>query len=293
MAAVGLGCAAVGSVAVLALADGQTVRKGAGTPPGFPPPPISGPATVWAVGDGADGSSRSRSLAEAIEERDPERFLYLGDVYDNGTAVEYATNYAPVYGRFNEIAAPTPGNHEWDNRNEGYHPYWLAAKGAPMPLWYSFHAGGWQILSLNSEAPHGSTSEQLQWLRGRLQETPQYGNCRLAFWHKPRYSAGAHGDEPDIDPLWDALARRARLVLNGHDHSMQRFKGRRGIVEFVSGAGGHEMTGVDDGDHRLAFKAEGKVGALRVALRRRRANFAFVGGGGRVLDSGSKRCHRG
>lgn len=260
---------------------------------GFPPPPHGSPAEVWAVGDGADGSDRSKALAGEIESNDPDRFLYLGDVYEYGTAWQFDNNYALAYGRFDSIAAPTPGNHEWGNRESGYYPYWEDATGAgSIPPWYSLEVAGWQVLSLNSEAPHSRDSDQLRWLRQQISNTPKFGTCRIAFWHRPRYDAGVHTDAVDTDPFWDALANRARVVLNGHDHNMQRFRPKRGIMEFISGAASHEPYGVDAGDHRLRFQNDSTPGALRLRIRPNRLRFAFVSAGGVVLDSGRRRCQR-
>lgn len=251
------------------------------------------PATVWAVGDGADGSAEAIAVAELIERGDPDRFLYLGDVYETGTASEFAENYAPVYGRFDRIAAPTPGNHEWGNREQGYYPYWGAAKDDPIPDWYAFRVAGWQILSLNSQADHEGDSAQIDWLRKRLRETRGVGTCRIAFWHRPRYSAGRGGDQVDVEPFWRRLAGSASIVLNGHNHDMQRHLRRRGIVELVAGSGGHEPRDVDETDPRLGFAADGVQGALRLVLRRRSADYAFVSTDGTVLDQGKLQCrHR-
>ena len=57
-----------------------------------------GSAVVWAVGDGANGGSEAKALAARIARGPIDRFLYLGDVYDDGTAEEFAESYAPVYG---------------------------------------------------------------------------------------------------------------------------------------------------------------------------------------------------
>ena len=105
-------------------------------------------------------------------------FLYLGDVYDDGTSEEFERNYRSVYGRLDRVAAPTPGNHEWPNAEEGYKPYWRGAKGRTLPSYYSFRAGGWELLSLNSEAAHDADSAQVRWLRRAVAEP---GTCRLAF----------------------------------------------------------------------------------------------------------------
>jgi hypothetical protein len=250
------------------------------------------PATVWAVGDGADGSEASASVADLIAAGDPDRFLYLGDVYDDGSASDFAEDYAPIFGRFDAIAAPTPGNHEWGNRDVGYFPYWASVHGAPVPYYYAFRVAGWQILSLNGETEHFDPSPQLGWLRQRVRSTPGVGTCRIAYWHRPRYSAGRNGDQEDVGPFWDVLAGKARIIVNGHDHDMQRFRERRGIVEFVSGTGGHKLRDVNESDPRLAFARDGVRGALRLVLRRRSAEWAFVAGTGETLDSGHLRCRR-
>jgi calcineurin-like phosphoesterase family protein len=112
--------------------------------------------------------------------------------------------------------APTPGNHDWPDHESGYDSYWQRVTGAPTPPWYAFRAGGWHVLVLNSEAPHGPGSAQLRWLRAQLRGRT---SCRLANWHRPRFSAGRHGDQPDMSPMWDALRGHAALVLSGHDHT--------------------------------------------------------------------------
>jgi hypothetical protein len=244
-------------------------------------------AVVWAVGDGADGSAASRRLAARIAADRPDRFLYLGDVYRSGTADDYRRNYAPSYGRLADITAPTTGNHDWGNRATGYQPYWRRVTGRPQPYWYSFRLGGWEVVSLSSEAPHDAASPQLRWLRERL-KTP--GTCRLAFWHVPRFSAGSlHGDDPGVAPFWRALRGHARIVVNGHDHLMQRFRKRAGITEYVSGAGSAILYGLRP-DSRLAFGRAGVTGALRIVLQPRRARLEFRSAAGRLLDRSRATC---
>lgn len=249
-------------------------------------------AVVWAVGDGADGGTGGRAVAELIATRGLDRFLYLGDVYESGTLDEFGSNYAPLFGRFDPIAAPTPGNHEYGNLDVGYEPYWERARGRTPPLWYSFSAGGWQILSLDSMSPLEPGSPQLSWLRSRLRRTPRFGTCRIAFTHKPRYSAGMHGDEPELEPLWRTLAGRARILLAGHDHHMQRNAPIDGIVQFVSGAGGHALRDANAEDPHAAFVEDGRDGALRLGLRPRRALASFLAADGELLDRKRIRCHR-
>jgi hypothetical protein len=261
----------------------------------------SGPrerAVVWAVGDGADGGDAGRAVAARIRAGRVDRFLYLGDVYapgilghlrGEGNAADYRKRYASLYGALAKRTAPTPGNHEWPERGDGYEPYWRGVTGRTPPAYYAFTVAGWQVLSLNSEAPHGRGSAQLRWLQRRLAAP---GTCRLAFWHRPRLNAGRHGDQADLAPLWDALTGHAALVVTGHDHNMQRFHPIRDTTEVVSGAGGHGHYGLHR-DARLAFGNDRDYGALRIDLRPGRARLRFVSSAGRVLDDSALRCRQG
>jgi hypothetical protein len=250
---------------------------------------IEGPADVWAVGDGATDSPEAAEVAQLIADSDPDRLLYLGDVYDRGTAEEFETNYEPTYGALKELTAPTPGNHDGPLADRGYDPYWEEALGAPTPPYYAFRVSGWEVLSLNSEIDHEPGSPQLRWLH---RQVASGGDCRIAFWHRPRFSAGDHGDQPDVAPLWNAVRGHARIVLNGHDHDMQRFSPRGGITELVSGAGGASLYGVDESDPRLRFSDDSQYGALRLELSPQQAEYSFVTVAGEVLDRGSISCHR-
>jgi acid phosphatase type 7 len=246
-------------------------------------------AVVWAVGDGNAGGAAA-ALVQRIRRTRPDLFLYLGDVYPSGTPDDFARNYAPTYGQLARRTAPTPGNHDWPEASEGYYPYWSTTKSKPLPSFFALRAAGWEILALNSEAPHEADSAQLRWLRGRLRRP---SNCRIAFWHRPLISAGtSHGDQPDVAPLWQALRGRARIVINGHEHDSQRFRPVDGITEFVAGAGGAGLYSLDHRDSRLAFGDADHYAALRLRLRPGVARHAFVTGDGRILDQGTVRCRR-
>jgi hypothetical protein len=246
----------------------------------------SGPVEVWAVGDGAFPTRAARAVAGRIRRADPDRVLYLGDVYERGTTEEFRTNFASVYGPLVRRLAPTPGNHEWPRHRSGYDPYWRSVTGAATPPWYQFDLGSWSVFSLNSETPRDK--RQLRWLRHRLDAARD--RCVLAFWHRPRFSAGRHGDQSDVAPLWETVRGRAALVLNGHDHDLQRLRTVDGTTELVSGAGGRSLYPVDERDPRLAFSDDRHYGALRLRLRRDAASLAFVAADGTVLDRSSVSC---
>lgn len=277
----------------LALAIAACGREDAPSRPVSAPaqPAPTSRALVWAVGDG-DASPGAAKLVGVIRRSHPDLFLYLGDVYERGSAADFARRYAPTYGQLADRTAPTPGNHEWANADEGYRPYWKRAAGKDMPRYYALKLAGWEILSLNTQAAHSALSAQHRWLHGRLRRP---GTCRLAFWHRPRFSAATgagHGDQADVAPLWRALVGRARLVVAGHDHNSQRFRRRDGITQFVAGGGGHGLYPLRRSDRRLAFGDARHYAALRLSLTPGAARFAFVSSGGRVLHRGSVRCRR-
>jgi hypothetical protein len=272
---------------LLALVAGVAVASQVGGAPAQQAPQTER-AVVWAVGDAAAPLPAARRLAAAIRRARPDRFLYLGDVYENGTAAEFRRNYDPLYGSLAAITEPTPGNHEWANRFSGYYPYWRERKGRRQPPWSSVEIAGWEILDLNSEAAHGRGSRQLAWLERRLGAG---GDCRIAFWHRPRFSAGVvHGDSPDTAPLWKALRGRARAVLGGHEHDLQRLRPRGGLTQFVAGAGGRSRYALSRTDPRLAWGRDDREGALRIVLEPGSATFEFRDTAGRVLDRSHTAC---
>jgi 3',5'-cyclic AMP phosphodiesterase CpdA len=282
--AITLAIVAAVALSILLAADDEAPE------PRFLPSRGDDPAVVWAVGDGANGSDEARQVAERIRADGADLLLYLGDVYEDGTEEEFDENYDSVYGQLARITGPTPGNHDWPNHDKGYDRYWKAVRDREVPSWYASRIAGWELISLNSEDFHDDGSAQVEWLRSEVRGP---GTCRLAFWHRPRYSVGKHDDQPDIQPFWDALQGRATLILNGHEHNMQRYVPIAGMTEIVSGAGGHSHYQLDADEPRHAFANDTDYGALRLELRPGSVSFEFMTGDGRVLDSGRVRCRTG
>ena len=240
-------------------------------------------AEVWAVGDSK--APDDRPVAALIERAAPDRVLYVGDVYTSGTRDDFEA-WDAVWGDLTRRMAPTPGNHDWPESAEGYDPYWTDVRGTPPPTHYAFEAGGWQILALNSE--HDEQEAQASWARARTASR----NCTIAFWHRPRWSAGPHGDNEATDALWRAVRGRAAAVISGHEHNMQRLEPLNRTIQFISGAGGSSHTVPDKDDRRLDFGDGIHYGALRLVLTPASARWAFVATDARILDSGVLRCRR-
>jgi hypothetical protein len=255
------------------------------------PGPDATRAVVWAAGDAATPGPDADKIGALVRRARPDLFLYLGDVYESGTASEFRKWYQPRFGFLAGITMPTPGNHDFGNRFSGYYPYWAGRKGHRQPPWSKRTIAGWQILDLNSQAPHGAGSPQVRWLDQTLAGAP--GDCRIAFWHRPRYSAGAYRVAPDLNPLWNRLAGHARIVLSGHDHNLQRHRPQRGITQYVDGAGGRGRYQLHGGPSTMAWGRDDVNAALRIVLKPGRALLEFRGVGGRVLDRSHVTCSPG
>jgi hypothetical protein len=242
------------AAAVSALLLALTVWSCGGLPPGAgptpPPPPPTTTAILLAAGDIGEcgfGALETGKLLDTL----PGTLLVLGDVaYMHGNAANFRDCYDPAWGRHRDRTRPVPGNHEYETPGAaGYYDYFGGLAGNRGQGYYAFTAGQWRVIALNSEIPMNAGSAQLQWLRDELQANPTH--CTLAYWHRPLYSSGPNGNNPDTRPLWSTLIEfGADVVVNGHDHMYERFdqqddQGRpdpvNGLRQFTAGTGGAHL----------------------------------------------------
>ena len=90
--------------------------------------------------------------------------------------------------------------------------------------WYSFNAGDWHIISLNSNVGMSldPATPQGQWLQADLAAHPTL--CTMAFWHRPRFASNTQYNDTTTQTFWNLLyAAGADVVLNGHLHLYERF----------------------------------------------------------------------
>jgi 3',5'-cyclic AMP phosphodiesterase CpdA len=226
----------------------------------------------------------------------------LGDnVYQNGTAAQFAKCYGPTWGRHKARTRPAIGNH--DDRTENgkpYYDYFGEAAGPPGKGWYSYELEGWHVVVLNSETDVGPESEQLHWLRDDLRR--HRTRCALAYMHRPRFSSGKHGDSERVKDIFRALYEGGvEVVLGGHDHTYERFAPQdphgkadpgRGVRQFVVGTGGAPFYGVRDTLRPNSEAHQNHVhGVLRLVFHHDRYDWEFVGVGEGFSDKGTGECH--
>jgi hypothetical protein len=145
--------------------------------------------------------------------------------------------------------------------------------------WYSFDVGAWHVVVLNSECEHvgcDADSDQGQWLAADLADNS--ARCTLAAFHRPRFSSGdEYGDDESVSDFWQVLQDAGvDVVLNGHEHSYERFAPQRdsgratteeGMAEFVVGTGGRNLRGFGDPKPNSEVRWNDSFGVLGLTLR--------------------------
>ncbi len=266
------------------------------------------PAVLVGAGDIADCASDGDEATAALLDAIPGTVFTLGDnVYENGTASEFASCYDPSWGRpsVRERTRPAPGNHDYNTQGaRGYFDYFGSAAGDPGRGYYAYDHGTWRVYVLNSNCAAvggcAAGSAQEQWLRADLAANPRA--CALAMWHHPRFSSGEHGNDTMTEDFWRALYDAdAELVLTGHDHDYERFAPQtptgalddaRGLVEIVVGTGGRSLRGFGTVRDNSLVRASDTWGVLRLTLSAGSFAFDFVPASPSLFtDSGSGSCH--
>lgn len=293
--------AAAGIALALGLGD-IALRHGAGAAPAASPDPL-----LLAAGDIASCASTGDEATALLLDALPGDVATIGDnVYESGSAAEYANCYDPTWGRAKARTHPAPGNHEYNTPGAGgYFLYFGAAAGSPSQSYYSYDLGAWHIISLDSDCTAiaggcGAGSAEERWLRLDLASHP--ADCTLAYWHHPRFSSGLHGNEPLMQPIWQALYDYgADVVLSGHDHDYERFApqtpagladGTSGIREFVVGTGGRSHYAVGALRPNSEISNSDTYGVLQLTLHATGFDWQFVPEAGKTFsDSGTGTCH--
>ncbi len=264
-------------------------------------PGIGASAVLVGTGDiGACGSPAAIATAQLLD-RIPGTVFTTGDnAYPSGSAANYRDCYHPTWGRHRDRTRPVPGNHEYESAHATpYYDYFGANAGPAGMGYYSYRAGTWHIVALNSEASVSPGSAQMAWLRDDL--TNNATRCTAVIWHRPLFTSGPNGQNMQLRDVWRILYEfDVDLVLNGHDHLYQRFApqdpdGRmdlvRGIRQITVGTGGAGLyTPVTSA--RNAEVIGTSWGVLKLTLADGSYQWEFVPTEGMTFrDAGSAQCH--
>ncbi len=244
------------------------------------------------------------ATARLLDEIDGTVFTLGDNAYDHGTSAEFASCYAPTWGRQRTRTRPTPGNHDYVTPDaSAYFAYFGERAGAPTQGYYSYDIGAWHIIALNTNCAEiggcGEGSNQLAWLRADLAAHP--AQCTLAYGHHPRFSSGGH-DDATLTAMWMVLDDGGvDVVLSGHDHTYERFAPQdaagaldpvRGVRQFVVGTGGARHYAFEALRPNSEVRNSDTFGVLMLTLQPTRYVWTFVPiAGAAFTDHGSTACH--
>jgi len=308
-------------VVCLLISACQPDKKPTPPPANAPPAQVSdsGAFRVVAVGDigvcGSLGDDQTAALTDSIIRADDAakvrtEVLTMGDnAYPAGLDRDFVACFASSWGlhsrKIIQRLHPSIGNHDYQSeRGAAYYRYFGGQAGHPFKGYYSFDVGKWHLIALNSETVYYGTDqekhEQEKWLADNLSTNRSV--CTLAYWHRPLFSSGVHGQSAAMRRIWDILyEHNADLVLSGHDHHYERFLAQnpagvrdsvRGITKIVAGTGGGTLTGVRSKlMPNSAARVQGRFGVLVLTLGPTDYRSEFLETGGRVWDPSGGHCH--
>lgn len=273
------------------------------TDPDVEPPTEA--AVLIGAGDIANCTrSSDDATASMLDTLDGIVFTAGDNLNDEAASASYADCYGPTWGRHLSRTRAVIGNQDYDAGSAEYFNYFGDAAGPTNDGYYSFAAGGWQIIVLNSNAsflPTEVGSPQEQWLREELAASDAL--CTMAIFHHPRFYHGPWGKNGDVLPFWNALYEAgADVVVNAHfqlyeRHARQTPQGEldpeRGIRQFTVGTGGGGGPDVlHDPWPNTEVRDNTSFGVIVFTLEADSYTWKFVPAeAGGFTDAGSESCH--
>jgi hypothetical protein len=280
-----------------------TFASGSAPTPSPTSPPSSDSTILVGAGDIADCSGVEDELTAQLLDNIPGMVFTVGDnAYPSGSASNYTNCYEPTWGRHKARTRPAVGDNEYNTPGAaGHFGYFGAAAGDAGRGYYSYDAGSWHVIVLNSNCSQvggcDPTSVQGQWLQTDLVANP--AACTLVIFHEPLFSS--NGGDVDLRDFWALLySAGADIVLNGHRHYYERFAPQnpdgvlepdRGIRQFVIGTGGSGLSSFDSNPPNLEARNNVSHGVLKLTLHATSYDWEFVPIAGQSFtDSGSDLC---
>ena len=262
-------------------------------------PPVPDAVLVGA-GDMAGCGLEAPIATAKLIDRIPGIVFTAGDnVYPAGSPTIYPECYGPSWGRHLWRTHPLPGNHDWDSSGSAnaYFGYFGAVAAGPGG-YYSYQAGAWHVIALNSNIAANPGSAQYEWLKADLAASAT--TCMMVVWHHPLYSSGQNGHSSRMRDAWRLLQQwGAEIVVSGHDHTYERFApqdadGRAtssGMRQFVVGTGGYSLYDLGARQPNSEVFENRTWGVIRFTLKRASYEWEFVPIDGQTFrDSGTGAC---
>jgi hypothetical protein len=253
--------------------------------------------------------TRARITSDMIKQvldADPTAWAFCGgDLTHRGSTGEYATYYAPTWGRFRHRTIFTMGDHcRWTEKGAPYYAYTGAPKYGAWNLGELY-----RIYSLNCESlGDGGVDHamQLAWLKADLAKHSATRHI-IAITHKPLFANVCEFHNTTmtypyrVKPMWQALQQHGcELFLAGHAHRFETWKPKladgtvseKGIRQFIVGTGGVTLRGIVGARHAHCESVVKAHGILRLDLAPGHFAWTFTDSTRVVRAKGSQLCRK-
>src|SRR5262245_3337351 len=196
-----------------------------------------------ALGDNGTGDRQEYEVASqmaAWHARLPFEFvMMLGDnMYGSQRPADFVQKFEKPYKALLDAGVKfyaCLGNHD-NTSNDGYAPFNMGGQ-----RYYTYARSHVRFFVLDSNALDPA---QVAWTEAALNDAKE--PWKIVYFHHPLYSdGGRHGPSVDLRVVLEPLFVKygVQAVYSGHDHIYERFKPQKGIIYFVSGAGGQLRKG--------------------------------------------------
>lgn len=241
--------------------------------------------TFAVVGDFGSATTNETAVASLIESWHPDFVLTVGDnAYPQGSKELLDRDIFGPYAAVMRESAwfPALGNH--DVKADGGRPELDAFHSLGAERWYRFSWGNAGFVVLDSDTTVAPGSPQLRFAGKALARRSCF---RFAAWHHPPWEPPGRPHSPGLRRNIVPLVQKdgVRVVFVGHLHAYARSRPHHGVRYVAVGTGGATL---DDDARDLTIPSarivQGRFGALRVDVSRRRTRFRYETVGGRVRD---------
>ncbi len=219
------------------------------------PPPGDQPFTFIVMGDSKLGCRQAHcKIVRQIEKHRADLYIHLGDLVRSGDNIGDWTDFFQIQkGLLARMPiAPAMGNHD-RSRAGFFEKIFLLPQATGGPhRYFAFNFGNSLFVVLDAVGNIKPGGDQLRFFEEKLQKARQ-DNVEHIFVavHSPLYSSGKHGSDLSLRAVLSPLLKKygVTAVFSGHDHHYERSKPQNGVVHFISGGAGAQLTPVDQKPH--------------------------------------------
>ncbi len=250
-------------------------------------PNLPGSVKFAAMGDNGTGDRPEYDTANqmaAWHDRFPFDFvIMLGDnMYGSQKPADFVQKFERPYRPLLETGVrfyASLGNHD-NTSNDAYTPFNMNGQ-----RYYTYAKKNVRFFVLDSNYLDPA---QVEWITTGLRDASE--PWKIVYFHHPLYSdGGRHGSTVDLrvklEPIF--VKYGVNVVYSGHDHIYERLKPQKGILYFVSGAGGELRKGDIEPSAQMAAGFDQDQSFMLNEISGDELHFQVISRTGQTVDTGT------